>query len=144
MKNTQVMDVMTENPVFIAPDATLQKAAEMMRDIDCGILPVGTEDRIKGMITDRDIVTRAVAMGMDVTKEQVKDYMTATVHACYEHETLEQAADGMHKNKVGRLIVKNKADGVAGILSFGGILRKNANTEEVAKVVEHALGKEAA
>ena len=144
MRNTQVKDLMTENPVLINPDMTLKEAAAKMRDIDCGILPVGTEDKLKGIITDRDIVIRAVSRGKDIAREQVKDYMTADVYACNEHDTLEDAADKMRVHKVSRLVVKNKAGKVTGILSFGGILRRNADAAEVANVVKHATGTRAA
>lgn len=144
MRNTKVGELMAENPILIRPDATLKEAAEQMRNVDCGVLPVGTEDRLKGMITDRDIVIRAVAKGKDTTKEKVSDYMTHDVHFCRENDTLEQAADLMHKHNVSRLVVKDKTDQLVGILSFGCILRKDADAEEISKVIEHAIRKEAA
>ena len=139
MKHTQVIDLMTVNPVLINPNTTLKEAAEKMRDLDCGVLPVGTEDKLKGIITDRDIITRAVSRGKDISKEQVKDYMTAKVHACNEHDTLEEASDKMRAHKVSRLVVNNKAGRMTGILSFGAILRSNADAREVASIVRHAV-----
>lgn len=144
MKNTKAMELMTKSPVLISPDATLKEAAEHMRDVECGVLPVGTAENLEGMITDRDIVIRAVAKGKDVEKEKVKDYMTEEVYACNEQDTLEQAAEKMCEHQVSRLIVRDKDDKVSGILSFGCMLRKNGNTEEVSKVVECAIRKEAA
>ncbi len=138
MRTTKVKDLMTEHPTLIKPHMTLKEAAAKMRDVDCGVLPVGTEDRLQGMITDRDITVRAVAKGKDPEKERVGDYMTEHVYACNEEDTLEDAADKMRTHKVSRLVVKNKADKVTGILSFGGILRKEANADEVANVVKHA------
>ncbi|QQG37451.1 MAG: CBS domain-containing protein [Micavibrio aeruginosavorus] len=129
---------MTDHPVLVTPKTTLKEAAAKMRDIDCGILPIGTEDKLKGIITDRDIVTRAVAKGKDISKELVKDYMTEEVFSCNEHDTLEDAADKMRIHRVSRLVVKNKAGKVVGILSFGGILRKDADAGEVANIVKHA------
>ncbi len=140
MKNVYVRDLMTENPVLVSPEATLQQAAIAMRGIDCGILPVGTDDGLNGMITDRDIVIRAVSEGKDITKEQVKDYMTPHHYGCNENDTLEDAAEKMRSHKVSRLVVRNKSGKIVGILSFGGILRKNAAADDIANVVRHATG----
>lgn len=144
MHNTKVKDLMVEHPVLVSPSATLAEAARKMKDVDCGVLPVGTESRLEGIITDRDIVIRAVAQGKDPSKEKIADYMTDTVYACNEDDYLEDAADKMRAHKVSRLVVKNHAGHVTGVLSFGGILRKNANAEEVANVVKHATSKAAA
>lgn len=144
MKNTKAKDLMSEDIVFISPNATLREAGEKMRDVDCGILPVGTEDRIAGIITDRDIVIRAVARGKDVSKEQVRDYMTRDAFSCHENDTLEEVADKMRTHQVSRLLVMDKAERTTGILSFGGILRKDENADEVARVVRHALRSRAA
>lgn len=138
MQNTKVKALMTEHPVLIKPDITLDEAARKMKDVDCGVLPVGTKDKLQGIITDRDIVIRALAKGKDPAKEKVKDYMTAKVYACNEDDFLEDAADKMRDHKVSRLVVKNHEGKVTGILSFGGILRKNADADEVANVVKHA------
>lgn len=136
--STKVKELMTENPVLVDPNMTLEKAAKQMRDIDCGVLPVGTEQKLKGMITDRDIVIRAVARAKDVSREQVRDYMTEEVFSCDEDDTLEEAADIMRAHKVSRLIVKDKAGGVCGILTFGCIFRKDEDSDEIANVVRHA------
>jgi CBS domain-containing protein len=144
MQNTKVKDLMTYDPVFAAPDDTLRQAAAKMKDVECGILPVGTKDKLQGIITDRDIVIRAIAKGKDPAKEKVKDYMSPQVYACNEEDYLEDAADKMRQNEVSRLVVKTKTGKISGILSFGGILRKNANAEEVANVVKHATHRAAA
>ena len=70
----QLKDIMTPNPECIRPDATLQEAARRMRDLDVGPLPVcGDDDRLAGMITDRDITVRAVAEGKDPTTTRVRE-----------------------------------------------------------------------
>lgn len=139
MKNTKVKELMTGDPVVVSPEASLKEAAAKMKSVDCGVLPVGTEDRLLGMITDRDIVIRAVAAGKDPAKEKVADYMTGKVYSCSEEDYLEDAADKMREHGVSRLMVKNRQGRVRGILSFGCILRRNANAEEVANVVKHAV-----
>src|SRR5687768_1646915 len=103
---TKAKDLMTPNPVTIASDRTLREAAQEMEDIDCGVLPVGTWDKLEGMITDRDIVVRAIANGKDVNTEKVQDYMTPEVFYCNADDTLEQVAEQMRTHQVTRLVVK--------------------------------------
>jgi CBS domain-containing protein len=143
MHNTQVKELMTEKPTIISKKATLQDAAEMMEAIDCGFLPVGTADRLEGIITDRDIVIRAIAKGKSPSEELVKDYMTVAAYGCNEDDFLEDAADKMKEHKISRLVVRNHQGNVTGVLSFGGILRKNADADEVANVVKHAIHRSA-
>ena len=72
----QVRELMTADVEIIRPDDTLQTAARMMADLEAGILPVGENDRLVGMITDRDITVRAVAEGRDPGKTTVRDTMS--------------------------------------------------------------------
>lgn len=144
MQNTKVKDIMTPNPTLISKDTTIKEAASKMEKINCGILPVGEKGDIEGIITDRDIVIRAVSKGKDTSNEQVGSCMTSRVFFCNENDTLQEAADKMHKNQVSRLVVKDASDKVSGILSFGCILRKEATSEEIADVVARAIGKKVA
>ncbi|MGE3771229.1 MAG: CBS domain-containing protein [Bdellovibrionales bacterium] len=143
IKNT-VKDLMQANPVIVSPDATLQEAAAQMRSIDCGCLPVGTRDRVEGVITDRDIVLRAVASGTDPAAARVRDHMTPNVCFCSESDTPEHAAELMRDNGVSRLLVQDAAGRVCGILTFGRILREDGSVREIMKVIESAVGKKAA
>ncbi|MDE3060039.1 MAG: CBS domain-containing protein [Pseudomonadota bacterium] len=135
---------MKPDPAVISPDMSLQEAARKMAEIDCGVLPVGKGDDLEGIITDRDIVTRAVAKGKDVSREKVRDYMTEGVCYCSEDDSLADAAKSMQENQVARLMVKDDGGRTSGILSFGAILRKNDDSEEITEVVECATGKNAA
>jgi predicted transcriptional regulator len=96
------------------------------------------------MITDRDIIIRAVAEGKDPAKERVRDYMTEEVCACKDIETLQDAAEKMNNFNVSRLVVEDNAGDVVGIITFGSILRKNSDERETSSVVQHAVRKEAA
>lgn len=137
---TKVKELMTAHPEMISPNATLRQAAEKMEAVSCGALPVGTENKLKGIITDRDIVIRALAQGKNPMTEKVSSYMTEQVFGCNENDTLEDAAEKMQQHKVSRLVVRNREGKVTGILSFGGILRSDANPKEIASVVKHACG----
>src|SRR5690606_36219718 len=101
---------------------------------------VGSDAQLRGVITDRDIVIRALAYGKNPMEERVRDYMTENVFCCNENDFIEDAAQKMKSHKVGRLIVKNASGAPVGILSFGGILRKEADAHEVANVIKHASG----
>lgn len=137
---TQVKELMTPHPELVSPNATLQQAAKRMASVRCGALPVGTESKLKGIITDRDIIVRAVAQGKNPATEKVGDYMSEPVFACNELDTLEAAAEKMHEHKVSRLVVRNREGRTVGILSFGSILRNDASPHEIASVIKHASG----
>lgn len=141
MKNTKVRELMTASPTLISPDATLQEAATKMEEIDCGFLPVGNESKLEGIITDRDIVIRAVSGGKNPSNEKVKDFMSKHTYSCNEGDTLKEAASQMNKHQVSRLIVKNDSGKVTGIISFGCIVREDAYAEEIVDVIERARGK---
>ena len=143
MMQKQVKDLMESNAVLIDPGATLAEAARKMKDIDCGFLPVGSGDSPEGIITDRDIVIRAIAEGRDPGRERVRDYMTAEICACRESDTLEGAAKAMNENSVSRLVVEDNAGKICGVLTFGRIIRSNDDKAETSNVVEQATGKAA-
>lgn len=139
-KNT-VKDLMTANPELIAPSATLKEAAQMMEKIGCGVLPVGTNDKLEGIITDRDIVLRAVAKGKDVNSEKVSAHMTAGEPCCCaESDTPEQVGEMMRENRVSRVLVKDQSGKLCGIMTFGRIIRENENLQEIGNVIECAVG----
>ena len=83
----QLKDIMTPKPECVRPDDTLQDAAARMRDLDVGPLPVcGDDDRLAGMITDRDIVVRAVAEGKDPRTTRVREAMTEEIIYGFEDQ----------------------------------------------------------
>lgn len=138
---TKVKDLMTANPEVVPPNTTLRDAAKKMEQISCGVLPVGSRDNVEGIITDRDIVLRAVAEGEDVNTVTVEKYMT-TQKICYcaEGDTAEQAAEMMRKDRVNRLLVKDSQGKVSGIITFGRILREDESLAELGNVIQCAVG----
>ena len=143
MEGTQVKDLMETNLELISPDATLQEAARKMKETDCGFLPVGSNNAPEVIITDRDIVIRAIAAGKDPAQERVCYYLTERVHACKETDTLETAAKVMSDNHISRLVVESGSGNICGILTFGRIIRSNDDKQETSDVVETATGKAA-
>jgi CBS domain-containing protein len=142
-EKTCVRDLMEPDLILIDPEASLEDAALKMKDSGCGALPVGSEGIPEGIITDRDIVIRAVAEGKDPKTEKVRDYMTADLCTCDEADTLEDAARTMNDEAVGRLVVKDAEGNVCGILTFGHIIRTNRNRMETSDVVDKATGQAA-
>jgi len=141
MANKKVKELMEAELELISPDATLEEAARKMKECGCGFLPVGAEDSPEGIITDRDIVIRAVAEGKNPSKATVRECMTQEVCACKETDTLEDAARMMSENNVSRLVVKNDGETICGVLTFGRMIRSNGNAQETSAVVEKATGK---
>lgn len=114
----QVSDLMTRAVELIAPGDSIQDAARKMADEDFGVLPVAEFDRLVGMVTDRDIVTRAVARGRN-ERTLVRDVMTTAVKYVFEDESSDAAARKMAQLQVKRLPVLSREKRLVGILSLG-------------------------
>jgi len=126
----KVRDVMTHGVKCISPDATLQEAAQEMRDRDIGNLPVcGKNDRLVGMLTDRDIAIRGVAEGQDPWTAHVEDVMTKKITYCFEDQDVSEAAQIMQDNQIRRLPVLSRDKGLAGIVSLGDLAVKTGDTK---------------
>jgi CBS domain-containing protein len=118
----KVGELMTQDVEVIRPDDSLQTAAKMMADLDAGILPVGENDRLVGMITDRDITVRAVAKGRAPEKTTVRDAMSEEVRYCFEDEDSEEVARKMGSWQMRRLPVLNRDKRLVGIVSLGDLV----------------------
>jgi predicted transcriptional regulator len=141
---TRVKDLMKKSPTIISADCTLKEAAQKMESINCGALLVGTQDRIEGVITDRDIVIRAVAKGKDTGKEKVKEYMSSEVFFIQEDEPQDRAAQMMHEKNINRVLVKDENGKACGILTFGHLIRENDDSQELITVIGCATGQKKA
>lgn len=118
---TQIKDVMTQTAQFITPTTTLQEAATIMAEQDLGFLPVGENDRLVGMITDRDITVRATAKGKNPTETTAKDAMTAKTYYCYDDQDVEEICNNMGEIQVRRLPVVNRDKRLVGVVSMGDL-----------------------
>jgi CBS domain-containing protein len=117
----QLQDIMTRGVECLKPTDTLQRAAQQMRDLDVGSLPVCGEDgKLAGIITDRDITIRGTAEGRDVVTE-VRTLMTPEVAYCFEDEQIEDAAKVMEQKQIRRLLVLDRNKRLTGILSLGDL-----------------------
>lgn len=102
-----VGDVMSREVEFIGLEASAQDAAELMGEIDVGALPVGTAERIHGVVTDRDILYRVVAKGLDPVSTRLRDIVSRPVIMCRPTDTLRSAMDAMAANHVRRMPVQD-------------------------------------
>jgi len=116
----QVSEVMSSDVNIASPDQSIREAARMMADIDAGVLPVGENDRLVGMITDRDIAVRAVAAGKG-PDTPIREVMSAEVKYCFEDEDLDEVARNMADIKLRRLPVLNGRKRLVGIISIADI-----------------------
>lgn len=122
----KVRDAMTQDVHIVSPDQTIRQAAETMAAIDAGVLPVGENDRLVGMITDRDIAVRAVAAGKS-PDTPVREVMTADLCYCFDDENIDDIAEDMRANKVRRLPAVDRDKRLVGILSLGDMTRADGH-----------------
>jgi len=129
-------DLMTARIEEIPADATLVQAAEKMKRLDIGAIPVRENDRLVGMITDRDIVVRAVAEGRDPKKMSVREAMSRDICFCYEDDGVESAAKLMEEKQIRRLPVFDRSERAIGIVSLGDLAVRNHDDRLSGKVLE--------
>jgi CBS domain-containing protein len=118
----RVSEAMTRNVRLCTPGQTIREAASMMAEIDAGSMPVGENDRLIGMVTDRDIAIRAVAVGKS-PDTPVREVMSEHIHYCFDDEEVDDVAQNMGDIKVRRLPVVNRDKRLVGILSLGDVAR---------------------
>ncbi len=117
----QVQQVMTRDAECISPEATLTEAARRMRELDVGALPVCDNDRLVGMVTDRDIAVRSVAEGHDPRVHRVREAMTPQLFSCREDEDVTAVARLMKEKQIRRIPVLNRDKRLVGIVSLGDL-----------------------
>lgn len=124
----RVSEAMTREVRIATPGQSIRDVAKIMAEIDAGAMPVGENDRLVGMITDRDIAIRAVALGKG-PDTPVRDVMsTEQVLYCYEDEDLDHVAKNMSEQQVRRLPVVNRDKRLVGIVSFGDVAQTEARS----------------
>ena len=116
---TQAAEIMTPDPITIAPRESLQRAAQLMDEFNVGALPVCENGQLLGIITDRDIAVRAVAVGQDPTEARVGEVMSDKVHACSGEAEVEEVLTEMARVQIRRLMVLDRAQRLVGVISLG-------------------------
>lgn len=132
----QLKDIMTQGAEVIAPEATLQEAAQKMQRFDIGPLPVCDGDRLIGMLTDRDITVRAVAEGCDPKTTRVREAMTPDIAYCFEDQDVHEAAQVMEQYQIRRLPILNRNKRLVGLVSLGDLAVYTGNQRLAGEVLE--------
>ncbi len=131
----KVKQAMTTEVRVASPDQTIRDAARLMAELDAGALPVAENDRLVGMITDRDIAVRAVAEGLPADTP-ISEIMSHEVLYCFEDQQLDDVARNMGQVQVRRLPVVNREKRLVGIVSFADLARSEQPTT-VGRAVSH-------
>ena len=118
----KVKDAMHKGVDWVSPDTPVTELAKLMREHDIGAIPIGENDRLIGMVTDRDIVCKGLARdSFDAGRATARDIMTPGIHCCREDDNLAKAVQHMETLKIRRLPVINKSKRMVGILSLGDL-----------------------
>jgi CBS domain-containing protein len=118
----KVKDAMHKGVDWVGPDTPVTEIAKLMREHDIGAIPIGGNDQLIGMVTDRDIVCKGLATdSFDARRATARDVMTAGIHCCREDDDLAKAVRHMEALKIRRLPVINKNKRMVGILSLGDV-----------------------
>ena len=123
----KVSQAMSKDVIVASPNQSIAEIAKKMIQCDTGVLPVGEDDRLVGVITDRDIVVRAVALRLS-PDTAVREVMSKEVLYCFEDEDIEEVALNMADQQIRRLPVLNRDKRLVGIVSLGDIARKTESS----------------
>lgn len=134
----KVQDAMTRDVELMTPEKSICDAAKKMREEAIGALPVGENDRLVGMITDRDITVRAVALERDPKTTRIRDVMSEKVCYCFEDDALQKAATIMSEHQVKRLPVLNRNKRLVGVISLADL---EVNEPEAAQIALHGISR---
>jgi CBS domain-containing protein len=139
-KVKQVKEVMHKGAEWRSPDTPLSEIAKLMSEQDVGAIPIGENDKMIGMVTDRDMVCRGFSNGKDLSTLKARDVMSKGIFYCSEDEDIEEAVQMMQKNKIRRLPVINGKKRLVGMLSIGDLSHaapSKLTSDLVAAVADH-------
>jgi CBS domain-containing protein len=136
-----IREVMTPHAEWISPGTVLADAAAKMRDQGIGCLPVGDNDRLVGMLTDRDIVCRGVAAGLDPARTKAGEVMTKGITWCFEDEAVDEVLQRMDTKEIHHIPVLNRQKRMIGILTLSDIALRGP--QEFAGLFGHLAARDA-
>lgn len=129
-------DIVTRDMVALASDATLQEAAQLMREHDTGFIPVAEGRKLIGAVTDRDIALRGVADNRDAAVTPIRDVMSPECQSCSQDISTEEAAHLMGGKQIRRLPVTDETGNLVGVVSLGDLAARAKETEDVGEAME--------
>ncbi len=130
----KVKEIMTRDVEKVDFNSSLSATAEKMRSSDVGVLPVEKDGKIIGIVTDRDIIIRGLALHLNPETTTVSKVMSSEVITCYDDD-LEEAVSIMEEKQIRRLVVFNRSNEPAGILSIGDLATKADDTSLVCRAM---------
>jgi CBS domain-containing protein len=128
-----IQDVMTRDVTSISPEDTVRRAAQLMKELDVGAIPVCDGNKLVGMLTDRDIAIRSTAAGQAPGSTRVGDVMSTDVRTCYATQTVDEVLSEMGDVQIRRVVVVDQAShSLVGIVSLGDMASKHAASTDQA------------
>jgi len=119
----QAKELMTRTVECVSPETQMRDAAQKMKLLDVGFLPVCENDRLIGAVTDRDIVLRVITAGKDVRDCKARAVMTKDVFWCYEDQSADEVADYMAEKEIRRVLILNRNKRLVGVVSIGDLAK---------------------
>jgi CBS domain-containing protein len=123
----RIRDVMTRDVQLVDPDETVQIAAQLMADVDAGAIPVGQGEKPSGILTDRDIIIRVVARGIDPASTRIGEVMSSRIVTCREDDGVADIARAMGERQIRRMPVVDADGRLVGIVSLGDLATQGAD-----------------
>ena len=123
----RISDIMTRDVRSVSPQETIRRAAQMMDELNVGVLPVCDGQKLVGMVTDRDITVRGVAAGQSPDSAHVEDVMTGSVRWCFDDQTVDEVMQQMGDSQIRRVpVVDHDTKELIGIVSLGDLATKHS------------------
>ena len=132
----KLKDVMTMRVETVGPESTLREASEKMSSLNIGALPVCEDDRVVGIVTDRDITVRGLARGSNPDTSKVSEIMTRDVVCGFEEQSVKEAASIMEEKQIRRLPVLDRYQRIIGIVSLGDLAVKTGDDSLSGELIE--------
>lgn len=133
----KISEVMHQGCKYCGTSDSVAEAAKLMASEDVGVVPIAENDKMVGMLTDRDIVIRGVAAGRDISGSPVKEFMSDHVYYCFDDQEVDEVANNMSQMQVRRMPVVNRDKRLVGIVSLGDLANKAP--EQAASNVLHGV-----
>jgi CBS domain-containing protein len=132
----KINEIMSRDVEVVHPDSPIQEAASKMKTLDIGSLPVCDNHRLLGVVTDRDIAIRAVAVGRNPASTKVRETMTPELIYAFEDENVKEAAKLMERHQIRRLPILDRNQQLVGIVSLGDLAVDTGNDKMSGQVLE--------
>ena len=133
----KIHEIMTQTVERADPSLPIAKAAEKMRDLDIGFLPICENDKLVGTVTDRDITIKSVAQGRDPRLAPVSEIMRQEVFYCYEDDDVHDVARQMQEKEVRRMVILSRDKKMVGVVSLGDIATMPMEKELAGETLSH-------